>query len=104
MSDELPLLRSPLLSAISRVRHGFSTRDGGVSAAPFDSLHLGSSPAAAPDDVRENRRRFAAARGLMPEAPALGEQRQAAPWPLPTPAGPASSSPPAAGAIPASMP
>ena len=75
MSDELPLLRSTLLSTIPRVRHGFSTRAGGVSAAPFDSLHLGSSSTATPNDVRENRCRFSAAFGFAPEALALGEQR-----------------------------
>ena len=37
---ELPLLRSPLIAA--PFAHGFSTRAGGVSAPPFDSLNLGA--------------------------------------------------------------
>jgi hypothetical protein len=43
-------------------RHGFSTRRGGVSEAPFDSLNLGvaSAPGEADsfDRIAENRRRF----------------------------------------------
>lgn len=41
-----------------------STRGGGASEAPFDSLNLGLSTGDDPDRVRENRRRFAAALGL----------------------------------------
>ena len=36
-------LTSPLLRG---VRHGFSTRKGGISAPPFDSLNLGISRSA----------------------------------------------------------
>ena len=37
---ELPLVRSRLIAA--PFAHGFSTRAGGVSAAPFDTLNLGA--------------------------------------------------------------
>jgi YfiH family protein len=40
------------------VRVAFSTRLGGVSAPPYDSLNLGKSTADLPDAVAENRRRF----------------------------------------------
>lgn len=47
-----------------RLVHGFSARQGGVSAAPFDTLnmalHVGDDPA----HVWENRRRYFAALGL----------------------------------------
>jgi YfiH family protein len=43
-----------------------STRLGGVSAAPWDSLNLGSSVGDDPDAVRENRRRFTAITGAHP--------------------------------------
>lgn len=43
--------------------HGFSTRLGGVSPAPWDSLNLGAARGDAPDNVRENFRRFCAAVG-----------------------------------------
>ena len=43
--------------------HGFSTRLGGVSPAPFDTLNLGLSQGDDPARVRENYRRFCAAVG-----------------------------------------
>ena len=45
------------------VAHGFATRRGGVSAAPFDSLNLGLSRPDQREAVRENYRRFCAAIG-----------------------------------------
>ncbi|MBX3354397.1 MAG: peptidoglycan editing factor PgeF [Phycisphaeraceae bacterium] len=62
-------LRSPKLASMG-VPHGFSTRHGGVSAAPFDSMNLGraggvpvelSDPA---ENRAENLRRFQSAVGL----------------------------------------
>lgn len=52
-------LRAEGLDAI----HGFSTRLGGVSPAPFDTMNLGLSQGDAPENVRENYRRFCAAVG-----------------------------------------
>jgi YfiH family protein len=57
----LPLLRSAAIPAA--FRHGFTTRAGGVSAAPFDSLNLGAKWGDAPERVAENRRRLARAAG-----------------------------------------
>lgn len=58
---------SPLLDE-RRVPHAFSTRAGGVSAAPFDSLNLGIAGDAAvrdsADNLEENYRRLRAAVGL----------------------------------------
>ncbi len=45
-------------------RAAFSTRLGGFSAAPFDSLNLGISTADDPACVRRNRAAFAAAAGV----------------------------------------
>lgn len=56
----MQLLTAPNLSA----PHGFSTRLGGVSAAPFDSLNLGLSTGDEPWRVAENRRRFLAHFGV----------------------------------------
>ena len=44
--------------------HGFSTRLGGISRPPFDSLNLGLSTADSPQAVRENRRLFFQALGI----------------------------------------
>ena len=47
--------------------HGFSTRVGGVSPPPWDSLNLGGSCGDQPDRVSENFRRFCAAVGTDPD-------------------------------------
>jgi YfiH family protein len=44
--------------------HGFTTRDGGVSAPPFDALNLGGSVGDDPGAVEENWARLARATGL----------------------------------------
>ena len=56
---ELPLLVSPLFEA--DFVHGFTTRAGGVSAPPFDTLNLGGKWGDDPARVAENRRRLAGA-------------------------------------------
>ena len=48
------------------VPHGFTTRQGGVSPAPYDSLNLGLSTADSPEHVIENRKRVLAAFGDPP--------------------------------------
>lgn len=59
---EVPLQRSALLTDAGFV-HGFSTRRGGVSEAPFDSLNLGRALGDAASKVEENHRRLAASLG-----------------------------------------
>ena len=60
------MLVSSLLSAIPGIRHGFFTREGGVSDGIYDSLNggIGSQDDAA--HVAENRRRMAAQLGVAP--------------------------------------
>lgn len=58
------MLTSPLLE----VPHGFTTRQGGVSPAPYNSLNLGLSTADDTAYVLENRRRVLAALGDPPQA------------------------------------
>jgi len=60
--EPLPLVRSPLLP--ERFHHGFTTRRGGVSAPPFDTLNLGMKWGDARTHVIENRRRVQAATGV----------------------------------------
>lgn len=45
------------------VSHGFFSRKGGVSSAPYDSLNLGQGSNDIPENVLENRRRVAGALG-----------------------------------------
>lgn len=58
------LLRPDPLNAIDGVVAGFSTRHGGVSAPPYDTLNVGLHTDDDPDAVDENRRRLAAALGF----------------------------------------
>jgi YfiH family protein len=57
----MELLTSGLLSDLP---HGFTTRAGGASAAPFDALNLGDLVGDDPAAVAENWRRLEAACGL----------------------------------------
>ena len=58
---DLPLIQSAVLPV--GFHHGFTTRRGGVSRAPFDSLNLGAKWGDDPVRVAENRRRLLLAAG-----------------------------------------
>ena len=62
--DVLDILFFENLSAWKEIRHFVSTRTGGVSKPPFDSLNLGFNVGDNPDRVLKNRRRFAEAIGI----------------------------------------
>src|SRR3954470_9209791 len=57
---------SPLLSAIPGLRHGFFTREGGVSDGIYESLNGGIGSKDDASHVAENRRRMAAQLGVAP--------------------------------------
>lgn len=65
---------APALSALPGLVAGCSTRHGGVSDPPFDTLNLGDHVGDAPDAVAENRRRFCAALGMDANALVTAEQ------------------------------
>ena len=52
----------------------FSTRAGGVSEGPYDSLNLGRMTGDDVDRVDENRRRLCAEVGTLPDRLALNRQ------------------------------
>ena len=56
------------------VRWGFTTRRGGASDGPYDSLSLGWDVGDDPDRVRENHHRLADALGYDPETVATVRQ------------------------------
>src|ERR1043166_3270424 len=60
------MIQASSLSALSNVRHAFFTREGGVSEGIYASLNGGLGSKDAPDRVRENRSRMAAALGVAP--------------------------------------
>ena len=72
-SENVLWMSSSLLDG-SGVRHGFSTRVGGVSPAPWDSLNLGVGRGDDMDRVRENYRRFCAALGVDEHRAVLSKQ------------------------------
>jgi YfiH family protein len=63
-----------LEAALPGARAAFSTRLGGVSEAPFESLNLGILTDDEPTSVIENRRRTAAMLGFEPERVTIGRQ------------------------------
>ena len=61
-------------SLLAEVPHGFSTRRGGVSAPPWDTLNLRPSCGDAPEHLEENYRRFCGAVGTDVERVVLARQ------------------------------
>ena len=59
---------------LNDVPHGFSTRKGGVSGPPWDTLNLGVGRGDDMDRVRENYRRFCAALGVDEHRAVLSKQ------------------------------
>lgn len=74
-SADLRWLSSPLLDEQNpALAHGFSTRQGGVSKPPFDTLNLGAGRGDDPAAVLENYSRFCAAVGVDAARPVLAKQ------------------------------
>lgn len=59
------MLQAPSLN-LPKIRHAFFTREGGVSEGIYESLNGGIGSRDAPEKVRENRSRMAAALGVAP--------------------------------------
>lgn len=82
------MIQAETLKDCPRVRHGFFTRQGGVSAGIYASLNCGYGSNDQPVNVTENRRRALALIALPPEALATTYQIHSAdvvevtqPWP-----------------------
>ncbi len=60
------MIQAPSLSGFPNIRHAFFTREGGVSEGIYASLNGGIGSRDAPEHVRENRARMAAALGVAP--------------------------------------
>ncbi len=74
VEKETPFLEYPLLADTGAVRHGFSTRLGGVSEGCFSSLNLGFHRGDREEAVQENFRRIAASMGVRCEDMVLSRQ------------------------------
>lgn len=69
------MFRQPdIFKNIPRLIFAESTRHGGVSPAPYQSLNLGKNTADLPGHLAENRRRFCNALGFQPEQLAWSNQ------------------------------
>jgi hypothetical protein len=61
------MLQAPSLSKLPGIRHGFFTRQGGVSDGVYESLNGGVGSEDSPAKVVENRARMAQSIGVTPE-------------------------------------
>lgn len=62
LSREVPFITFPVLSELPFIKHGFSTRLGGVSEGIFSTMNFGSETSSysdAPANIEENYRRMA---------------------------------------------
>ena len=65
--DKVPYLSFPLLEDTGIVKHGFSTRLGGVSKGHCKSMNISTTRGDEPEAIEENRRRIARAIGVDPQ-------------------------------------
>lgn len=65
--EGVPYLVYPLLEDTGVVKHGFSTRLGGVSTGNCATMNISTTRGDSPETVEENRRRIASAIGVKPE-------------------------------------
>ncbi len=74
---EVPYISFPALSKIPFIKHGFSTRLGGVSKGIYSSMNLGSPKLEVrdnPDNIKENFERIAKSIGVKPESMVVSDQ------------------------------
>ena len=64
--NNVPYLSFPLLEQTKVVKHGFSTRLGGVSKGHCATMNISTTRGDDPEAIRENQRRIAAAIGVDP--------------------------------------
>lgn len=74
VGEEVPYLEYPMLAETGIVKHGFSTRLGGVSKGCFSTMNLSFTRGDSEADVRENYRRITAAMGVKCEDLVFSQQ------------------------------
>lgn len=72
--NHVPFIQFKNLAATGIVRHGFSTRLGGVSKGIFSTMNLNFNRGDDPEDVMENYRRMAGALDVRVEDMVLSDQ------------------------------
>lgn len=73
-----PVIASPALSAIAGLRHGFTSRSGGISTGEFASNNMSLSVGDDPTAVAANRAATAQSLGFAPDALYLQKQTHSA--------------------------
>ena len=71
---DLPLYQARAMAGLPRIVQGFTTRLGGVSAKPYDTLNLGAYVGDAREQVEANRQRVWTDLGFAETQIALAEQ------------------------------
>lgn len=74
MKNQLKFYLFPLIEATGLVKHGFTTRGGGVSTGPYASLNTAFHVGDRADRVRENRVLLCRALGIEPDKIVAGSQ------------------------------
>lgn len=74
----VPYLKSSHLSEIKSIRHGFFTREGGVSQGDFATLNVGQETGDTIECIQENRQRISESLGFNPKKLITVEQTHSA--------------------------
>lgn len=77
LEAEVPYLQFPVLSEIPFIRHGFSTRLGGVSSGIYSSMNLGSDSAIdgdTPEHIRTNFELICGSMKINPKSLVISKQ------------------------------
>jgi YfiH family protein len=77
LSKEVPFITFPVLSNLPFIRHGFSTRLGGISRDIYSTMNLGSDSATITDEpanIEENFNRIAESIGIDPHSIVISKQ------------------------------
>lgn len=74
LKKETPYLSFPALTELGFLKHGFSTRLGGVSSGVFASMNLGFGRGDQDENVRENFRRICDSIGIEQESLVFSDQ------------------------------
>lgn len=78
ISGDVPVIQFKSFRDLPWLTHGFSTRMGGVSAPPFDSMNLSFTRGDDEADVMENFKRFGKAVGVLTSQMVFSDQTHTA--------------------------
>lgn len=74
VADRTPYIQFPVLEAFPFIKHGFSTRLGGVSTGAFQTMNLSYNRGDEKDSVTENYRRICESMGMQAKDVVFSDQ------------------------------